>query len=64
MEKNEKIPEETSSDDLKERIEILSTEDGKIKSIGEMLSNDSSRNILKTLLDDTMTANQIAQKIG
>lgn len=64
MEKNEKIPEETRSDDLKERIEILSTEDGKIKSIGEMLSNDSSRNILKTLLDDTMTANQIAQKIG
>lgn len=50
--------------DVNEKIEILSTEDEKIKTIGELLSNDSSRGILKLLLDDTMTANQIAQKIG
>lgn len=64
MEKSEKTSEELNSTELKERIEILSTEDDKIKSIGELLSNDSSRNILKTLLDDTMTANQVAQKLG
>ena len=64
MEKSEKTSEELNSTELKERIEILSTEDDKIKSIGELLSNDSGRSILKLLLDDTMTANQIAQKIG
>ncbi|MGI0087858.1 MAG: ArsR/SmtB family transcription factor [Nitrosotalea sp.] len=61
MKRNEKIPD---PDGLKEKIEILSTEDGKIKTIGELLSNDSSRSILKILLDDTMTASQIAQNIG
>ena len=64
MEKNDKIPEGLNPVDLKEKIEILSTEDDKIKSIGEILSNDSSRSILKLLLDDTMTANQVAQKAG
>lgn len=64
MEKNNKISEESNPVDLKEKIEILSAEDDRIKSIGEILSNDSSRNILKLLLDDTMTANQIAQKAG
>ncbi|MDE1725579.1 MAG: winged helix-turn-helix transcriptional regulator, partial [Thaumarchaeota archaeon] len=61
MEKNKTSEELT---DVKEKIEILSTEDDKIKSIGEILSNDSSRNILKLLLDDTLTANQVAQKAG
>src|SRR5574340_109101 len=64
MEKNDKISEALNQVDLKEKIEILSTEEDKIKSIGEILSNDSSRNILKLLLDDTMTANQVAQKAG
>lgn len=64
MEKNDKISEELNPVDLKEKIEILSTEDGKIKSIGEILSNDSSRAVFKLLLDDTMTANQVAQKAG
>ncbi|HJT10332.1 MAG TPA: winged helix-turn-helix domain-containing protein [Candidatus Nitrosotalea sp.] len=59
MEHNEK-----TSPDVRDKIEILSTEDDKIKTIGELLSNESSRNMLKILLDDTMTANQIAQKIG
>src|SRR5574340_669084 len=64
MEKNNKISEELNPVDLKEKIEILSTEDGKIKSIGEILSNDYSRAVFKLLLDDTMTANQVAQKAG
>ena len=49
---------------LTEKIEIISTEDEKIKSVGELLSSDSSRAILKLLFEDIMTANQIAQKTG
>lgn len=49
---------------LTEKIEIISTEDEKIKSVGELLSSDSSRTILKLLFEDIMTANQISQKTG
>ena len=49
---------------LTEKIEIITTEDEKIKSVGELLSSDSSRTILKLLFEDSMTANQIAQKTG
>ena len=48
--------------DFTDRIDILSTEDEKLKTIGEILSSDSSRNILKILFDESLTANQIAQK--
>ena len=47
---------------LTEKIEIISTDDIKIKSVGELLSSDSSRNILKLLFSQVLTANQIAQK--
>jgi len=47
---------------IADRVEILSTEDLKIKAIGEILSSDSSREILKILFNDSLTANQIAQK--
>src|SRR5438105_4250275 len=47
-----------------EKIDILSLEDEKIKSIGELLSNDTSREIMKTLFQNTMTVNQIAQSIN
>jgi DNA-binding transcriptional ArsR family regulator len=53
----------SNKNDMNEKIEILSTEDDRIKTMGELLSNDSSRGILKLLLDDTMSANQIAQKM-
>lgn len=49
---------------LTEKIEIISTDDEKIKSVGELLSSDSSRTILKLLFEDIMTANQISQKTG
>lgn len=48
--------------EITEKIEILSTEDERIKTVGELLSSDSSRAILKLLFNDQMTANQIAQK--
>jgi DNA-binding transcriptional ArsR family regulator len=47
---------------INDKIEILSTDDQRIKSVGELLSSDSSRTILKLLFNDQMTANQIAQK--
>ncbi len=49
---------------LTEKIEIISTEDEKIKSIGELLSADSSRTILRLLFNERLTANQISQKTG
>lgn len=47
---------------IADRVEILSTDDSKLKSIGEILSSDSSRAILKILFNDSLTANQISQK--
>ena len=53
-----------SSDEpnVSDKIEILSTEDEKLKSIGEILSSDSSRKILQLLFNQSFTANQIAQQ--
>lgn len=47
---------------IADKVEILSTDDSKLKSIGEILSSDSSRAILKILFNDSLTANQISQK--
>lgn len=56
------MPEEKDSIQISDKVEILSTEDNKIKTIGEILSSDSSREIMKLLFNDSMTANQIATK--
>ncbi|MCE9617829.1 MAG: winged helix-turn-helix domain-containing protein [Nitrosarchaeum sp.] len=53
---------EGNSVGISDRVEILSTEDQKMKAIGEILSSDSSRAILKILFNDSLTANQISQK--
>lgn len=53
---------EDESMGISDRVEIISTEDQKMKSIGEILSSDSSRAILKILFNDSLTANQISQK--
>lgn len=47
---------------VSDKIEILSTEDEKIKAIGEILASDSSRKILQLLFNQSFTANQLAQK--
>jgi len=54
--------DESSSDDITEKIKILATDDEKIKSFGELFSNDSSRKILQLLFNEKLTATQIAQK--
>ena len=55
---------ETDIAEIHEKVEILSTDDEKIKLIGSLLSNDASRNILKLLFEQEMTANDIAKKTG
>ena len=51
-----------SSDELTEKIKILATDDEKIKSFGEIFTNDSSREILQFLFNEELSATQIAQK--
>ena len=51
-----------SDNELTEKIKILATDDEKIKSFGELFTNDSSREILQLLFNEELTANQIAQK--
>ena len=53
-----------SSDEpnLSDKVHILSTEDERLKTIGEILSSDSSRKILQLLFNQSFTANQIAQQ--
>lgn len=51
-----------SADELTEKIKILATDDEKIKSFGELFTNDSSREILQLLFNEELTANQIAQR--
>lgn len=44
------------------KIEILSTEDEKLKNLGEVLGSDNGRLIFKTICDVEMTAIEIANK--
>jgi DNA-binding transcriptional ArsR family regulator len=62
MEQNESEQNDTVA--ISDKVEILSTEDQKIKAIGEILSSDSSRQILRLLFNDALSANQISQKTG
>lgn len=52
-----------NQDDEKD-IEILSTDDERLKIIGEILSNNTSRTILKLLISYEMTTHDIVQKTG
>jgi len=55
---------DSTQNDVTEKIEIFSTEDEKIKSFGELLTNDSSRNILQFLMKEELTALDLSKKIG
>ncbi|MDH3277026.1 MAG: winged helix-turn-helix domain-containing protein [Nitrosopumilus sp.] len=49
---------------ITEKIKIMATDDDKIKSFGELLTNDSSRSILQLLFNEELTALQISEKSG
>ena len=59
MSEDNKNPEE-----ITEKIKIMATDDDKIKSFGELLTNDSSRTILQLLFNEELTALQISEKTG
>jgi len=52
------MPDSDDSD----KIEIFLSDDQKIKSVGELLANSSSRTILQLLFEEELTANEIAQR--
>ena len=54
------ISEEQNKDDLEDKIQIFANTDEKLKFLGKMLNNDSSRQILQLLIEKEMTANEIA----
>jgi len=56
--------ENKDEDEITEKIKIIATDDEKIKSFGELLTNDSSRAILQLLFNEELTALQIAGKTG
>jgi len=56
--------ENKSENEITEKIKIMATDDVKIKSFGELLTNDSSRSILQLLFNEELTALQIAEKTG
>lgn len=56
------MSEEDESVAVSDKVEILSTEDEKIKAVGEILSSDTSRKILTILFNQSLTANEISQK--
>ena len=53
---------ENSKQPIAERVGIYGTEDDSLRALGEVLVTDVSRNILKLLFENTLTANDIAVK--
>lgn len=51
-------------DSIENKVEIFSTEDERIKFLGELLSNESSRKIFTLLIKNEMTANEISERTG
>jgi DNA-binding transcriptional ArsR family regulator len=49
-------------ENINEKIEIISNEEERLKLIGEILSNESSRNIFRLLISNELTAYQLVQK--
>ncbi|MEX1150828.1 MAG: ArsR family transcriptional regulator [Nitrosopumilaceae archaeon] len=53
---------DTNLSEIYEKVEIFSNDDERLQSIGEILSNTSSRGILKLLISNELTAHEIVQK--
>ena len=51
-----------NNDEFFDKIEIFSSEDDKLKFLGELLSNESSRQILLLLTNQEMSANELSEK--
>ncbi|CAE6494295.1 MAG: winged helix-turn-helix domain-containing protein [Candidatus Nitrosotenuis sp.] len=57
--------EETREEDAESfgNIKVFSSDDEKLKALGELLSNQSSRNIIRLLIEKEMYTNEIANKL-
>lgn len=45
------------------KIKVFSSDDEKLKTLGELLSNKSSRSIIRLLIENEMYANEISKKL-
>ncbi|MEX0862605.1 ArsR/SmtB family transcription factor [Nitrosopumilus sp.] len=61
MEKNELNNE--NSDSVSKEFKVFSNNDEKLKFLGKILNNDSSREIFQILIEKEMTANEIATQM-
>lgn len=52
------------NDEIMNKIQIYSTDDEKLKFLGQMLNSDTSRKILQLLIQNEMTSNEIADSCG
>ena len=52
-----------NDNEIMNKVKIFSSDDEKIKILGELLSNKSSRDIIKLLIDKEMYTNEIADKL-
>lgn len=52
------------SDGIMDKIHIYSTDDEKLKFLGQMLNSDTSRKILQLLIQNEMTSNEISESSG
>ncbi len=58
------MTQEKTRQPITEKVGIYDTDDEKLRILGEVLITDASRTILKLLLDQTLTANEVATKTG
>ncbi len=58
----ENIKDDSRIDALDEKVKIFPNDDERLKLIGEILSNESSRTILKLLVSNEHTAQEIVEK--
>lgn len=55
---------DTPNDENYDKIKVFSSDDDKLKLLGELLSNQVSRDIIRLLIEKEMYVNEIANKLG
>lgn len=53
-----------TDEDIADKVKVFSSDDEKLKVLGELLSNKASRDIIRLLVEQEMYANEIAKKLG
>ena len=61
---NDEIDLDTEKNDITDKVSIFSSDDVNLKLLGEVLSNESSRKILSSLIKKEMTVNEIIANTG